>query len=51
MRVSKLRIFSIGLIIIICFFISYFYIVSHSSLGKIYQEETRDTIEDIKKHF
>ena len=51
MRVSKLRIFSIGLIIIICFFISYFYIVSHSALGKIYQEETRDTIVDIKKTF
>ena len=51
MRVSKLRIFSIGLIIVICFFISYFYIVSHSALGKIYQEETRDTIVDIKKTF
>ncbi len=51
MKITKVRILSIVLIIILGIMISYFYIISHNTFGRIYQEETRDTIIEIKKTF
>ena len=51
MKISKIRILSVILITLMCSAISYFYLVSHNAFGKIYQEETRNTIIEIKKTF
>lgn len=40
-----------ALIVVICLVISYFYVVSHNSIGDIYQDETQNTIIDLKKSF
>ena len=51
MKITKVRVLSILLIIFLCFVISYFYILSHNTFGRIYQEETRNTVIEIKKTF
>lgn len=39
------------LIVVICMVISYFYLISHNKIGEIYQDETQNTIVNIKKSF
>ena len=51
MKFNKIRIFSVIFIILMSIMTSYFYIESHNAFGKIYQDETRNTIVDIKKTF
>lgn len=48
---KKDRVITTAIILVICVLISSFYLYTHKKIGKIYQDETQNTIINIKKSF